>query len=268
MSNVKAALDVIASKAPGFKAEVSLVLGSGLGGVVDAVSDAISISYAELPGFPRPTVVGHGGTLVLGRIGGVSVAVMQGRAHFYEHGRSDLMAEPLETLRELGAEKLILTNAAGSLIPEAVPGSLMLITDHISLFGPNPLIGYHGNDRFVGMDVPYDPEIGSGLHDTAAKLGIKLFEGTYCWCTGPSFETPAEIRALKVLGADAVGMSTVPENILARRLGFKVAAISNVTNLAAGMSPTPLSHEQTLDMSKEGASNLIKILLQYFSGSA
>ncbi len=268
MSNVKTALDVIASRAPGFKADVALVLGSGLGGVVEAVSDAISISYEDLPGFPRPTVVGHGGTLVLGRIGGVSVAVMQGRAHFYEHGRSDLMAEPLETLRELGADRLILTNAAGSLLPDAVPGSLMLITDHISLFGPNPLIGYHGDDRFVGMDIPYDPAIGSGLHDTAAKLGIKLFEGTYCWCTGPSFETPAEIRVLKALGADAVGMSTVPENILARRLGFKVAAISNITNLAAGMSATPLSHEQTLEMSKDGSSNLIKILLQYFSGSA
>lgn len=268
MSNVKAALDVIASKAPGFKADVAMVLGSGLGGVVDAVSDAITISYEELPGFPRPTVVGHGGKLVLGRIGAVSVAVMQGRAHFYEHGRSDLMAEPLETLRELGADRLILTNAAGSLIADAVPGSLMLITDHISLFGPNPLIGYHGEDRFVGMDVPYDPEIGSGLHDTAAKLGIQLFEGTYCWCTGPSFETPAEIRALKTLGADAVGMSTVPETILARRLGFRVAAVSNITNLAAGMSATPLSHEQTLDMAKEGSANLIKILLQYFSEAA
>lgn len=268
MSNVKAALDVIASKAPGFKADVAMVLGSGLGGVVDAVSDAITISYEDLPGFPRPTVVGHGGKLVLGRIGAVSVAVMQGRAHFYEHGRSDLMAEPLETLRELGADRLILTNAAGSLIADAVPGSLMLITDHISLFGPNPLIGYHGEDRFVGMDVPYDPEIGSDLHDTAAKLGIKLFEGTYCWCTGPSFETPAEIRALKTLGADAVGMSTVPETILARRLGFRVAAVSNITNLAAGMSATPLSHEQTLDMAKEGSANLIKILLQYFSEAA
>ncbi|WP_417833758.1 purine-nucleoside phosphorylase [Thalassospira xiamenensis] len=268
MNNVKAALDIIAAKAPGFKAEVALVLGSGLGGVVDAVSDAIKISYTDLPGFPKPTVVGHGGQLVLGRIGGVSVAVMQGRAHYYEHGRSNLMSEPLETLHELGADRLILTNAAGSLIPEASPGNLMLITDHISLFGPNPLIGYHGNDRFVGMDVPYDPEIGSGLKITAAELGINLFEGTYCWCTGPSFETPAEIRALKVLGADAVGMSTVPENILARRLGFRVAAVSNITNLAAGMSPTALSHEQTLEMAKEGSANLIKILLRYFSSDA
>ena len=268
MSNVKAALEIIAAKAPGFKAEVALVLGSGLGGVVDAVSDAIKISYTDLPGFPKPTVVGHGGQLVLGCIAGVSVAVMQGRAHYYEHGRSDLMSEPLETLRELGADRLILTNAAGSLIPEASPGNLMLITDHISLFGPNPLIGYHGNDRFVGMDVPYDPEIGSGLKNTAAELGINLFEGTYCWCTGPSFETPAEIRALKVLGADAVGMSTVPENILARRLGFRVAAVSNITNLAAGMSPTALSHEQTLEMAKEGSANLIKILLRYFSSDA
>jgi purine-nucleoside phosphorylase len=268
MSNVKAALEVIASKAPGFKADVAMVLGSGLGGVIDAVSDPIKIAYEDVPGFPLPTVHGHGGQLVLGRIGGVSVAVMQGRAHFYEHGRSDLMAEPLETLRELGADRLILTNAAGSLVPDAVPGSLMLITDHISMFGPNPLIGYHGDDRFVGMDVPYDPEIGAGLHQTAAQLGIKLFEGTYCWCTGPSFETPAEIKMLKVLGADAVGMSTVPENILARRLGFKVAAVSNITNLAAGMSATPLSHTQTLEMSKEGSANLIRILLQYFSRSA
>ncbi|OKH89806.1 purine-nucleoside phosphorylase [Thalassospira sp. TSL5-1] len=265
MSHVQAALAIIEQKAPAFKADVALVLGSGLGGVVDAVSEAIHISYADLPGFPKPTVEGHGGKLVLGRIGAVSVAVMQGRAHYYEHGRSDLMAEPLEVLRKLGAGQLILTNAAGSLLSEATPGNLMLITDHISLFGPNPLIGYHGADRFVDMNVPYDPEIGAGLHHTAAELGIPLFEGTYAWCTGPSFETPAEIRALRVMGADAVGMSTVPENILARRLGFRVAAVSNITNLAAGMSKTALSHEQTLEMAKEGSANLIRILLRYFA---
>ncbi|RCK51171.1 purine nucleoside phosphorylase [Thalassospira profundimaris] len=265
MSNVKAALAVIKQMAPAFNADVALVLGSGMGGVVDAISEAIHINYADLPGFPRPTVEGHGGKLVLGRIGAVSVAVMQGRAHYYEHGRSDLMAEPLEVLRELGAGQLILTNAAGSLLAEATPGNLMLITDHISLFGPNPLIGYHGADRFVDMNVPYDPEIGAGLHHTAAELGVPLFEGTYAWCTGPSFETPAEIRALRVMGADAVGMSTVPENILARRLGFRVAAISNITNLAAGMSKTALSHEQTLEMAKEGSANLIRILLRYFA---
>jgi purine-nucleoside phosphorylase len=265
MSNIDAALATLADKAPGFRAEAALVLGSGLGGVVDAVSDAIAIDYADLPGFPKPTVVGHGGQLVLGRIGDTSVAVMQGRAHYYEHGRSDLMAEPLEVLRKLGADCLILTNAAGSLVAEAGPGNLMLITDHISLFGPNPLIGYHGTDRFVDMNVPYDPEIGAGLHHSAAELGIPLFEGTYAWCTGPSFETPAEIRALRVMGANAVGMSTVPENILARRLGFRVAAVSNITNLAAGMSATALSHEQTLEMAKEGSANLIRILLRYFA---
>ena len=268
MSNVTTALDVIASKAPGFKADAAIVLGSGLGGVVDAIRDAIKIDYKDLPGFPVPTVHGHGGQLVLGQIGSVSVAVMQGRAHYYEHARSDLMAEPLETLRGLGADKLILTNAAGSLLADATPGNLMLITDHISMFGPNPLIGYRGDDRFVGMDVPYDPQIGSGLHAAASELGIKLFEGTYCWCTGPSFETPAEIKMLKVLGADAVGMSTVPECILARRLGFKVAGVSNITNMAAGMSATPLSHEQTLEMSKDGSANLIRILVHYFSRSA
>lgn len=265
MSDVQAALDVIAKRAPGFKADVAVVLGSGMGGVVDAISEPVEIAYEDLPGFPRPTVVGHGGKLVLGRIGAAAVAVMQGRAHYYEHGRSDLMGLPLEVLRRLGADQLILTNAAGSLVAEAGPGNLMLITDHISLFGPNPLIGHHGQDRFVDMNVPYDAEICAGLQHTAAELGIKLFEGTYAWCTGPSFETPAEIRALRTLGADAVGMSTVPENILARRLGFRVAAISNITNLAAGMSATALSHKQTLEMAKEGSANLIKILLRYFA---
>ncbi|MCC9622742.1 purine-nucleoside phosphorylase [Thalassospira sp. MA62] len=265
MSDQKTALEVIRAKAPGFKADYAIVLGSGLGGVVDAVSEAIKIPYEDLPGFPRPTVQGHGGQLVLGRIGGAQVAVMQGRAHYYEHGRSDIMTVPLETLRNLGADRLILTNAAGSLMAEATPGNLMLITDHISFLGPNPLIGYHGDDRFVGMDVAYDPEICTHIGKAAAELGIKLFQGTYCWCTGPSFETPAEIRAIRTFGADAVGMSTVPENIIARRLGFKVGAISNITNLASGMSKTPLSHEQTLEMSKQGSSNLIKILLRYFS---
>ncbi|MDP2698033.1 purine-nucleoside phosphorylase [Thalassospira sp.] len=264
MSNVSKALEVIDDRAPGFTAETALVLGSGLGGVTEAVSDAIFIDFADLPGFPKPTVSGHGGRLVLGRIGAVPVVVMQGRAHYYEHGRSNIMAEPLEVLRRLGADDLILTNAAGSLLAEATPGNLMLIADHISLFGPNPLIGYHGDDRFVDMNVPYDPEIGSDLKHVAAELGIRLFEGTYAWCTGPSFETPAEIRALRVMGADAVGMSTVPENIIARRLGFRVAAISNITNLAAGMSATPLSHAQTIEMSKEGSANLIRILLRYF----
>ena len=264
MSNIEQALNIIYQKAPDFKPDYALVLGSGLGSVVDTINDSIEISYRDLPGFPKATVKGHNGKLILGKLGTVSVAVMQGRAHYYEYGQSNIMLEPLTVLRHLGADKIILTNASGSLIKDVTPGSLMLINDHISLFAPNPLINYLGDDRFLSMDVPYDQQISTQLKHTAAALNIEIFTGTYCWCTGPSFESPAEIRALKIMGADAVGMSTVPENILARHLGFRVSAIANITNFASGMSNITLSHEQTLKMSQTGSHNLIKILLRYF----
>jgi xanthosine phosphorylase len=242
---------------------VGIVLGSGLGAVADAVADAETIDYAELPGFPRPTVEGHAGRAVVGDLGGVVVAVLQGRRHLYEGPPYEPIATPVRTLRAAGADTLILTNAAGSLRPEVGPGRLMAIADHINLTGRNPLVG--PNDDAIGPRFPslrdaYDPELRAALHATASDLGIDLAEGVYLAVTGPSFETPAEIRAFAALGADAVGMSTVHETIVARHAGLRVAAISTITNLAEGLSHVPLSHEQTLRDAQRAAGDLARLL--------
>lgn len=254
-----AALGVIRERAPGFSPRVGIVLGSGLAGLAAAVSEAIIIPYSALPGFPPAGVSGHGRDLVLGRLCGCPVAVMTGRAHYYEHGNAAMMRPAIETLAGLGAEGLLLTNAAGSLRPACGPGSLMLIADHIA-FGPNPLIGEAGDRRFVDLTEAYDPAWRAGLKAAAEAAGIALEEGVYMWFSGPSFETPAEIRMAGRLGADAVGMSTVPEVILARYVGLKVAAVSMITNLAAGLSAEPLSHEATKDRARRGAANLARLI--------
>lgn len=253
--------DLIAARHSGPTPTTAIVLGSGLGGVADAVQDATAIPYAELPGFPVPGVAGHGGRLVLGRLGRTSVAVLQGRAHFYEHGRADVMAPVIDTLKALGCDTLILTNAAGSLRAEHGPGSVVLIADHISVFGESPLIGRTGTDRFVGMTDAYDPALRARFHAAAERLGMSLPEGVYVWFTGPQFETPAEIRLAMLMGADLVGMSTVPETILARHAGLRVAALSNVTNLGAGLSTERLSHAHTLAQAAEGAAKIERLLL-------
>jgi len=247
---------------------VGVVLGSGLGAVADAVEDSVVASYEELPGFPRPTVVGHAGQAVLGRIGGVPVAVLQGRAHLYETppGSLDALRAPVRALRAAGASVLVLTNAAGSLRPEVGPGSLMAITDHINMQGVNVLAG--PNDSAIGPRFPslrdaYDPGLLASLRASARELDIPLAEGVYLAVAGPSFETPAEIRAFRVLGADAVGMSTVQETIIARHCGLRVAAVSVITNLAEGMTDEPLSHEQTLGAAHEGAGDLTRLLLDF-----
>jgi xanthosine phosphorylase len=242
---------------------VGIVLGSGLGAVAGAVQDATVVGYDELPGFPRPGVAGHAGRAVLGRLAGVPVAVLQGRAHLYEGGDPEAMRTPVRALRAAGADTLILTNAAGSLRPELGPGSLMAIADHINLTGSNPLIG--PNDDALGARFPslrdaYDPALRATLHATAGELGIPLGEGVYLAVSGPSFETPAEIRAFRTLGAAAAGMSTVHETILARHAGLRVAAVSTITNLAEGMSAQPLSHEQTLRDAQRAAGSLGQLL--------
>ena len=247
---------------------VGIVLGSGLGAVADAVGDANVIPYDELPGFPRPTVAGHAGQAVLGDLAGVTVAVLQGRQHLYEGGDPEPIRTPIRALRAAGADTLILTNAAGSLRPELGPGSLMAISDHINLTGHNPLTG--PNDDAIGPRFPslrdaYDPELRTALHATADELGIPLADGVYLAVSGPSFETPAEIRAFGTLGADAVGMSTVPEVILARHAGLRVAAVSAITNLAEGMGGEELSHEQTLRNAEVAARDLVR-LVERFAG--
>ncbi|MFC2969310.1 purine-nucleoside phosphorylase [Acidimangrovimonas pyrenivorans] len=241
---------------------LGLILGSGLGHLAGAV-DGTAIPYDDLPGFPHAGVSGHNPQLVIGDLEGVRVAVFGGRSHYYESGRADAMRLPLEALRELGAESLLLTNAAGSLRPDIPPGALMLLSDHINFSGLNPLIGEPSDARFVPMTDAHDPEIRAGLRAAAAAEGLELAEGVYAWYSGPSFETPAEIRAIRTLGADTVGMSTVPEVILARFLGLRVAAISTITNMAAGLSDESISHEHTKQMAPLGAAKLDRILRRY-----
>lgn len=242
--------------------KVAIVLGSGLGDFTRAIEDPLAIPYADLDGFPAPAVSGHAATLVMGRVGPTPLAVLAGRVHYYEHGRSDAMRPALETLRALGAGALILTNAAGSLRPDIPPGSAMLITDHINFANRNPLIGEAGDARFVGMTQAYDPALMQAARDAAAEEGIELPEGVYIWFSGPSFETPAEVRAARIFGADAVGMSTVPEVILARFLKLRVLAFSVITNFAAGMTGAELSHEETKEVAPRGGVKLRRILMR------
>ncbi len=239
--------------APGRRPKTAIVLGSGLGSLADEVTGAARLSYLDLPGFPRSGVSGHAGELVIGDLAGHEVAVLSGRAHYYERGNPREMAVPIATLAALGVERLILTNAAGSLRPEVGPGTAMLITDHIAWSGTNPLIGVEGDSRFVSMVDAYDPGLIGVARRAAKTIGVDLAEGVYMWFSGPSFETPAEIRMARALGADAVGMSTVPEVILARHAGLTVVAISMITNLGAGMTGAALSHDETKREAAKGA---------------
>jgi purine-nucleoside phosphorylase len=238
---------------------VGLVLGSGLGHLAQAV-DGTAIPYADLPGFPHAGVSGHRADLVVGDLEGQRVAVLGGRAHYYETGDPAAMRLPLETLKALGAEILLLTNAAGSLRADMPTGSIMCLTDHINFSGLNPLIGEPTDARFVPMTQAYDPDLRTRLHAAATSAEVQMPEGVYAWYSGPSFETPAEIRAIRTLGADAVGMSTVPEVILARFLGLRIAAISTITNMAAGLSSENISHEHTKAMAPLGAAKLERVI--------
>jgi xanthosine phosphorylase len=253
----------------GFAPRLGIVLGSGLGGVADALEHARTFAYEELAGFPRPSVPGHGGRLHFGELGGLPVAILQGRAHVYEGGDPGAMRAPVRALKHAGAEALLVTNAAGSLRVESPPGSLMAIADHINMLGVNPLTGHNDDDvgpRFPSMQDAYDPALRERLQTCAGELGIELPEGVYLAAHGPSFETPAEIRAFRTLGADAVGMSTVPEVILARHCGLRVAAVSAITNLAEGMGGEALSHEQTLKYAARAAGDLAR-LVEAFCGA-
>jgi purine-nucleoside phosphorylase len=258
------AIEVIREHAGIERVSLGLVLGSGLGHVASAV-DGVSIGFDDLPGFPRAGVSGHRAELVVGVLDGLRVAILAGRAHYYERGDAAAMRVPIETLHRLGAERLILTNAAGSFRPEVGPGELMLITDHINFAGANPLIGEATDRRFVNMVDAYDPGLCAELRAAADDEEVPLANGVYAWYPGPSFETPAEIRALRALGADAVGMSTVPEVILARFFGMRVAAISIITNMAAGLGHEVISHEHTKAMAPQGAAKLERVLHRFLT---
>jgi purine-nucleoside phosphorylase len=261
--------EVIARVAPGFQPKVAVVLGSGLGSFAEEVKTVAAIPYGELEEFPETSVGSHAGRLVLGLVGPTPVAVLQGRAHYYERGRVDEMAGAIRTLAELGCETLLQTNAAGSLRLDMPPGSVMAITDHINFTGVNPLFGAGpGNRRFVDMVDAYDPALRRQLLAAARAAGVVCHEGVYIFFSGPSFETPAEIQAARVLGADAVGMSTVPETILARCAGMKVVALSLMTNYAAGLVPGALGHEQTIAVAGAASGSVRRLLRLFLEGYA
>lgn len=258
-------VDLIQARAGTAPVKLGLILGSGLGHLAQAVQ-GVAIPYGDLPGFPHVGVSGHNPNLVIGDLEGVRVAVFGAREHYYENGNSAAMRLPLSVLKGLGADALIATNAAGSMHPDIRPGDLMLLNDHINFSGLNPLIGEKTDARFVPMTTAHDPDLRAALRVSAQAVGVALPEGVYAWYSGPSFETPAEIRAIKILGGDAVGMSTVPEVILARFLGLKVAAISSITNMAAGMSDEQISHEHTKAMAPLGAAKLEQVLRHFLRG--
>lgn len=242
---------------------VAIQLGSGLNAVAEALGDATILSYADIPGFPQPSVSGHAGRLLIGDFRGEPVLCLQGRVHYYEGQGFTPAVIMVRVLKALGIEILTLTNAAGSLVEDMGPGSLMAISDHLNFSGGNPLIGL--NDDAVGVRFPdltkaYDPALRALLHEAAQEADTRLHEGVYLMASGPSFETPAEIHAFRTLGADAVGMSTVPECIVANHCGLRVAGISTITNLAAGMSDVPLTHEETMREGAMATERLIDVL--------
>jgi inosine/guanosine/xanthosine phosphorylase family protein len=258
------AADLLRSRTP-LQPAIGIILGSGLGAFADSLEGAVSVPYAEIPHFPASTVVGHGGALVIGRCQGVPVAVMKGRVHFYEGYSLDQVVFPARVLGRLGIETLLVTNAAGAVNTKFAPGDLMVIEDHINLLG-NPLVGPNEDalgERFIDMSEAYD----RGLRDVAEAAcrasGVRAQRGVYLALTGPTFETPAEIRMFRTLGADAVGMSTVPEVILARHAGLRVAAVSAITNLAEGMGGEELSHEQTLRNAEVAARDLVRLVQRF-----
>ena len=246
--------------------EVGIVLGSGLGGLADDLEDAVAIPFAELPGWPEATAPGHVGRLLLGRLGGRAVVMLQGRFHLYEGNDPGLVVQPMLLFRALGARVVVLTNAAGGLDPSFGPGTLMIMRDHINLTGRNPLIGPNADElgpRFPDMTEAWSPRLRAGLHAAAATEGVEMREGIYVGLTGPTYETPAEVRMLAALGGDAVGMSTVLECIAARWVGLEVCGVSLVTNAGAGYTGAPLTHEEVLDAGASAGPRLAKVIRRF-----
>ena len=263
---------IVRSRMPAnFQPRLAMILGSGLGVLAEQMTDAVTIGFDELPGFPISTVHGHAGAMVLGTLNGVQVVCLKGRGHFYEGYGLGVMTSAVRTLKLLGVDFLFVTNAAGSLRTEVDAGSLVALTDHINFLPGTPMIGPNDErfgPRFFSMANAYDADLRNLLKSTAAEQSITLHDGVYIAYAGPNFETPAEIRAFKTLGADVVGMSVVPEVVPARHCGLKVVGVSVVTNLAEGLSPFPLSHEQTLKYAAIGAESLIKLILAFVENVA
>ena len=251
--------------------KIALVLGSGLGAFADELSDSIGIAYATIPHFPRATAIGHAGQLILGTVEGLAVAAMQGRVHFYEGYPIKDVVFPIRVFAYMGVKAVILTNAAGGIRKDFTPGRLVVIGDHINLQGVNPLVGPNDariGPRFPDMTEAYDKRFRDLTLAEGRRLGIDLGEGVYAALSGPSYETPAEIRYLRAIGADLVGMSTVPEVIAARHSGIRVLGISCVTNAAAGVLDRPLDHQEVLDTAEGIKGQLIGLLRAVLSGIA
>ncbi|MBM4377712.1 MAG: purine-nucleoside phosphorylase [Deltaproteobacteria bacterium] len=259
-------LGVVRARAPGFSPQVGIILGSGLGDFADTLEGRTVIPYAELPHFPHSSVPGHAGRLVLGTLGGASIVAMQGRVHAYEGYSNVQVAFPARVLCGLGIKTLVVTNAAGGIHPDCGPGDLMAITDHINLSGWNALTGPNDDrlgPRFPDMSHAYHPALTQLLGRVAQEQGVPLRRGVYVMSSGPSYETPAEIRMLRTLGADAVGMSTVPEVVAAAHMGVRVVGISCITNLAAGIGHHPLSHEEVAETAGRVRDVFIRLLAAF-----
>ncbi|MEX2109214.1 MAG: purine-nucleoside phosphorylase [Gemmatimonadaceae bacterium] len=260
----------IRARAGSHATAIGLILGSGLGGLTKSIQESVRIPFAEIPGFPEATVVGHDGALIVGKLGGRQVAALSGRFHMYEGHPAALAAFPVRVLRALGARELFVSNAAGGISPKLAVGDLMMICDHLNLMGANPLVGplQQGEVRFPDMTDAYDPGLRRALRTTAEKLGITLREGVYAGLLGPSYETPVEVKMLRMLGADAVGMSTVPEVIVARALGMRVAGVSCITNAAAGVTGAALSHSEVLETTARVSAAFESLVVEFLKHSA
>ena len=246
----------------------AVVLGSGLGGLADRIANPVAVPFAEVPGFPSATIVGHAGKLIAGTLGGRPVVALAGRFHMYEGHDAAVAGFPVRVLHALGARTLFVSNAAGGIRRTFQPGDLMLIRDHLNLMFRSPLVGAlePGDVRFPDMSAPYDESLAQQLREHASALGFALQEGVYGGLLGPTYETPAEVQMLAILGADAVGMSTVPEVIVARAIGMRVAGISCITNLASGISPHPLSHAEVIESTTRVAPRF-EALVERFVGA-
>jgi xanthosine phosphorylase len=262
--NVHSAAKRIRDAAGGLAPKLAIILGSGLGGLAARVEDAVSLNYADLPGFPVPTVAGHAGKLLIGRLNGVPVFVLHGRKHFYETHDPYPLKTLIRAVRVAGAETLFLSNAAGSLRTHIKVSELMAITDHINFLGLNPLVGPNDDEfgpRFLSATDAWDPGLRAKLQAAARREGITLHAGVYVAFRGPTFETPAEIRMAQGWGGDAVGMSSVPDCLIARHCGMKVAGVSCITNMGAGLSDEQLSHEHTMANAAKGAGDFERLVL-------
>jgi purine-nucleoside phosphorylase len=250
--------------------KVGIILGSGLGGLSKSISDAVRIPFSDIPGFPKATIEGHEGVVIVGSLGGREVVALSGRFHMYEGHPAALAAFPVRVFHALGALELFISNAAGGISPKLAVGDLMMISDHLNLMGANPLVGeaQEGEIRFPDMTDAYNPGLRWVLRTTAEKLGIPLREGIYAGLLGPSYETPSEVKMLRLLGADAVGMSTVPEVIMARALGMRVAGVSCITNAAAGVTGSALSHAEVLETTNRVSASFESLVTEFLARSA